>query len=55
MNLVFASDWYIETKEILRDYVQPEPSPMISVTSPAKSCPADPASPTRTTCACSTP
>ncbi len=27
MNLVFASDWYIETKEILRDYVQPEPFP----------------------------
>ena len=27
MNLVFASDWFIETKEILRDYVQPEPFP----------------------------
>jgi cardiolipin synthase A/B len=27
MNLVFASDWFIETKEILRDYVQPESFP----------------------------
>ncbi len=27
MNLVFASDWFIETKEVLRDYVQPEAFP----------------------------
>ena len=27
MNLVFASDWFIETKEQLRDYVQPEAFP----------------------------
>ncbi len=27
MNLVFASDWFIETKEVLRDYVQPESFP----------------------------
>ena len=27
MNLVFASDWFIETKEVLRDDVQPESFP----------------------------
>lgn len=27
LNLVFASDWYIETREELRDYVRPEPFP----------------------------
>ena len=27
MNLVFASDWFIETQERLRDYVQPEAFP----------------------------
>jgi cardiolipin synthase len=27
MNLVFASDWFIETSEVLRDYVQPQQFP----------------------------
>jgi cardiolipin synthase len=54
LNIVFATDWYLETDEALREDVQPYRTRWSLAMCCAKSCRADQASRTRTICACST-
>ena len=54
LNLVFAADWFIETKERLVEHLQPEEFDEGVGDLTCQIVPSGPGFRTRTTCACST-